>query len=92
MEGISYCKECGCSMPQDEYLENDGLCVECSGKPAICLECNKKFIQERDIQLCDNCVDKFDLDRLWKMHDNNELDALDFNENKSLREQFREVV
>lgn len=56
---------------------------------ANCLECKNAFEQERDIQLCDNCVDLFDLDRLWKLHDNNKLDALDFNENKSLREKFR---
>ncbi len=56
---------------------------------AVCLECGKEFKQERDIQLCDNCVDKFDLDTLWKKHDNNELDALDFNENKNMREKFR---
>ena len=56
---------------------------------ATCLECGKQFIQDRDIQLCDNCVDKFDLDKLWKLHDANKLDALDFNENKSMRERFR---
>jgi len=55
----------------------------------ICLECSKESYMERDIQLCDNCVDKFDLDKLWKMHDNNEIDALDFNESERVREQFR---
>jgi len=56
---------------------------------AICLECRKSFYQERDIQLCDKCIDLFDLDKLWKLHDDNKLDALDFNENKKLREEFR---
>ena len=56
---------------------------------AICMECFKSFIQERDIQLCDKCVKKFDLDKLWKLHDKNELDALDFNSNRMLREGFR---
>jgi len=56
---------------------------------ATCLECGKGFIQERDIQLCDVCVDFFDMEKLWDMHDRNELDALDFNENKSMRERFR---
>lgn len=56
---------------------------------ANCLECGKEFYQEADIQLCSNCVDLFDLDRLWKLHDNNQLDALDFNESKSMRERFR---
>jgi len=27
---------------------------------AICLECGKEFEQERDIQLCDNCIGRFD--------------------------------
>jgi len=56
---------------------------------AECLECGKSFHQERDIQLCDTCVNYFDLDLLWKMHDKNELDVLDFNESKEMREQFR---
>ena len=54
-----------------------------------CLECGEFFYQERDIQLCDNCVNKFDLEKLWALHDKGKLDALDFNENKKLREQFR---
>jgi hypothetical protein len=58
---------------------------------ASCLECKKPFIQERDIQLCDRCVKLFDLDRLWKMHDSNKIDALDFNERKSIREKYRKV-
>ena len=56
---------------------------------AECVECRRLFIQERDIQLCDNCISKFDLDKLWNLHDQNKLDALDFNESMKLREQFR---
>ena len=56
---------------------------------AICLECQNEFEQERDIQLCDNCVGLFNLDKLWELHDLNKLDALDFNENKEFREKFR---
>ena len=56
---------------------------------AQCLECKKEFEQERDIQLCDNCIDKFDLERLWKEHDENKIDALDFNERASIREKYR---
>lgn len=63
--------------------------METEENRAVCLECNKDFIQERDIQLCDYCINKFDLDKLWKLHDNNKLDALDFNENETLREHFR---
>lgn len=57
----------------------------------ICLECKRFYVDEnsRDIQLCDDCINKFDLDKLWAMHDKNELDALDFNESKSMREKFR---
>lgn len=54
-----------------------------------CLGCGESFHQERDIQLCDKCVDKFDLEKLWRLHDRNELDALDFNEDEALREKFR---
>ena len=60
---------------------NDELCS--------CLECREFFYQDRDIELCDKCIDKFDLDRLWKLHDENKLNALDFNENKKFREGFR---
>jgi len=60
---------------------NDELCS--------CLECGKFFYQERDLELCDDCVDKFDTDKLWELHDKNELDVLDFNENGEMRERFR---
>lgn len=56
---------------------------------ANCLECKCAFEQDRDIQLCDVCIKLFDLDKLWKLHELNKLDALDFNENKPLREIFR---
>ena len=56
---------------------------------ATCLECKKEFQQETDIQLCDKCMKKFDTDKLWKLHDQNKLDALDFNESKTMREKFR---
>ena len=60
-----------------------------SNRTATCLECNERFEQHRDIQLCDRCIELFDLSELWKLHDNNKLDALDFNENSKLRERFR---
>lgn len=31
----------------------------------------------------------FDTDKLWRLHDSNKLDALDFNESSELRERFR---
>lgn len=54
-----------------------------------CLECNNWFNQDRDIQLCDCCIDKYNLELLWKQHDNNEVDALKFNESKFFREKYR---
>ena len=59
---------------------------------AFCVECDQEFNCDRDIQLCDDCIELFDLDKLWKQHDNNELDALDFNESETMREQFRNNV
>jgi len=56
---------------------------------AICLECKNTFEQDRDIQLCDNCIELFDLDKIWKLHDLDKLDALDFNESQAFREKFR---
>ena len=55
----------------------------------ICLECEEEEYIDRDIQLCLGCIEKFDLDELWRLHDLNELDALDFDESKEFRERFR---
>lgn len=74
---------------EDVLDEDDEYNEENEYNEAECLECGGLFIQETDIQLCWTCAVKFDLKRLWKMHDNNELDALDFNERKSLRESLR---
>ncbi len=100
MEG--YCNKCSefikdLNGNEEEELKQEGsfVCSTCINKEmeeenkAVCLECNQNFIQDRDIQLCDNCVGKFDLDELWKLHDSNKIDALDFNERKSIRERFR---
>jgi hypothetical protein len=62
-----------------EYEEEDRCCVNCE----------EVFYADRDICLCDSCCDLFDLDKLWKLHDKNKLDALDFNELKSMRDKFR---
>ena len=56
---------------------------------ATCLECKKDFYCDTDLQLCPKCMKKFDVDKLWKLHDKGELDALDFNERASIRERFR---
>ena len=54
-----------------------------------CLDCKERFLQERDIQLCDDCISNYDLNKLWDLHDNNKLCALDFNESESMRTKFR---
>lgn len=54
-----------------------------------CLECEKTTYIHRDIQLCDSCINLFNLDSLWELHDTNKIDALDFNEDETLRERFR---
>ena len=58
----------------------------------MCLECDEVFELETDLWLCDKCIGKFDLKELWKLHDNNEIDALNFNESMVLREKFRNEV
>lgn len=55
----------------------------------ICVECGQKADEERDIALCEDCVNLFDLETLWNKHDRNELDAIKFNESENLRERFR---
>ena len=55
----------------------------------LCVECEEVFECDRDIQLCDDCLEKFNLDKLWKLHDENKLCACDFNENSKMREEFR---
>lgn len=54
-----------------------------------CVECGKRDVYDRDLIVCDKCAKKFDLDKVWKLHDKNKLDALDFNESKSFRDKFR---
>ena len=56
---------------------------------SLCLDCLKPMKIETDIQLCQACMKAYDTEKLWKMHDNNELDALDFNESEEIREMFR---
>jgi len=58
---------------------------------AKCLDCNNLIPTELevDIQLCPNCMKNYNVDKLWDMHDKEELNALDFNENKEMREKFR---
>jgi RecJ-like exonuclease len=83
------CKRCRLIFKAKTKKET--ICPECEseGEYCNCIECKKNFWKDKDIQLCDRCMKKFDVENLWKLHDKNELDALDFNDNKKLREQFR---
>lgn len=59
------------------------------GENSICIECNEVFMQDTDLQLCSECMDLFDTEELWKLHDKNKLDALDFNTSSEMRDKFR---
>lgn len=84
LEGSFYvCQVCGTRFEISEVHEES---------VATCVECNQEFICERDLQICDNCIDEFDTDRLWNDHDNGVIDALDFNEQKTVRERYRKQV
>lgn len=81
LEGNFYvCMVCGSSFEVSEVFEES---------IAVCVNCNTKFIQERDLQICDSCIEDFDTDKLWQDHDAGLIDALDFNENKAVREKYR---
>ncbi len=58
----------------------------------MCSNCDKVFELETDLWLCESCIEKFDLEKLWKQHDNNQIDALKFNESLNIREMFRKEV
>lgn len=75
---------------ESQFIEEIiGEILENEENISICLECKKEFYLDKDIWLCDDCINKFDLDKLWKLHDLNKINALDFNENKKIRERFR---
>lgn len=56
---------------------------------SLCLDCMKEMEIETDIQLCQTCMKNYDTNRLWADHDRGEIDALDFNESQSIREEYR---
>ena len=58
-------------------------------KNSLCLDCLEEMEIETDLQLCQTCMKNYDVDKLWALHDNNELDALDFNEHPQMREKLR---
>lgn len=62
---------------------------ETESKVGHCLECGEVSSMDTDIQLCEKCMNLFDTDKLWELHDAGKLDALDFNENAAMRERFR---
>lgn len=59
------------------------------GGYSYCLDCKKQMEIETDIQLCQKCMNNYNINKLWELHDKNKLDALDFNESNLFREQFR---
>ena len=56
---------------------------------SLCLDCQEIMEIETDIQLCQECMKAYDTDKIWRLHDNNEIDALDCNESAQFRNQFR---
>lgn len=54
-----------------------------------CIDCHNEMKIETDIQLCQKCMSNYDMDKLWQDHDNNLIDALDFNESAKIRELYR---
>lgn len=69
-----------------EQFNND---EEYHNSIGCCVECNKQFIVDTDLILCDECKEKFDLDLIWKHHDENKIFVLDFNDNVKIRDKYR---
>ena len=72
-----YCPDCNATL--------NFACCDCK---AECLHCEKKFDCETDIQLCQSCMEKYDVKKLWQLHDSNQINALDFNDNAEIRNKF----
>ncbi len=56
------CDECGCEMTQDEYDEEEGLCVRCTAKVMrVCKRCNETYhVEDAHTEFamcCDSCGD-----------------------------------
>ena len=86
-----YCYNGECENYDIDYImeEDNKYDRKLNDELSRCLECGQFFYQERDLQICDNCIGLFDTDKLWQDHDNNKIDALDFNESEKVREQYR---
>ncbi len=67
-----------------QFGEQNCIC----GYHYMCLDCNN-FAGETDIRLCADCMQHYNVEKLWQLHDANELEALDFNESQAMRDQFR---
>lgn len=37
------------------------------GNTYLCLDCGKEVFFETDILLCEDCIKRYDIERLWKM-------------------------
>lgn len=57
-----------------------------------CIDCGKEKEYQTDIFLCHKCMKNYDTDKLWKDHNNNKIDALDFNENEEIRRKYRQFT
>jgi len=64
-----------------DFDQPDEYCLECDA-PLYLDECG-------DIFLCELCKEKYNLERLWKDHDANKIDALDFNESEKVRKEYQ---
>jgi len=96
------CQECGKSdqVVVANYGDGDWQGWECERCNTVvhpendedyhsaCLDCGEEMEEETDIQLCQPCMVHYDVDLLWEMHDNNEIDALNFNESPRMRKDF----
>ena len=78
-----------CDTPTENKWCSNSSCSEYESENSLCLDCLEKMEIETDIQLCQKCMDNYDTDKLFELHDQNKLDALDFNESAKMREQFR---
>lgn len=56
---------------------------------SACLDCLKEMELETDIQLCQECMKNYDVEKVWKEHDAGKINALDFNENAQMRMEYK---
>ena len=83
------CKCCGLTHADNKASVDDtSMCTDCYGETATCVHCGNEFSQAYDLQLCMECMNEFDLKKLWEDHDSNKINALKLNESKALRNKY----